>query len=249
MKKFENKVVLVTGASSGIGRATAVAFAKEGAKVIVAARRVKEGGKTVELIKQVGSEGLFIQTDVTQEEQVKNLIEKIVEIYGRVDCAFNNAGCLTVNSITEETVENYEQVFNVNVKGVFLCLKYEISQMLKQGGGTIVNCASILGLTGLSPTHLYSASKHAVLGLTKTVALEVAQSNIRVNAVCPGVIDTDLARPFFSIPFYREFINKHPMGRVGKEEEVANAVVFLCSDQASFITGEHLVIDGGFMAQ
>ena len=241
MKKFENKVVLVTGASSGIGRATAVAFAKEGAKVIVAARRVKEGGETVELIKQVGSEGLFIQTDVTQEEQVKNLIEKIVEIYGRVDCAFN--------SITEETVENYEQVFNVNVKGVFLCLKYEISQMLKQGGGTIVNCASILGLTGLSPTHLYSASKHAVLGLTKTVALEVAQSNIRVNAVCPGVIDTDLARPFFSIPFYREFINKHPMGRVGKEEEVANAVVFLCSDQASFITGEHLVIDGGFMAQ
>jgi NAD(P)-dependent dehydrogenase (short-subunit alcohol dehydrogenase family) len=156
---------------------------------------------------------------------------------------------LTVNSITEETVENYEQVFNVNVKGVFLCLKYEISQMLKQGEGTIVNCASILGLTGLSPTHLYSASKHAVLGLTKTVALEVAQSNIRVNAVCPGVIDTDLARPFFSIPFYREFINKHPMGRVGKEEEVANAVVFLCSDQASFITGEHLVIDGGFMAQ
>jgi short-subunit dehydrogenase len=249
MKKFENKVVLVTGASSGIGRATAVAFAKEGAKVIVVARRVKEGGETVELIKQVGSEGLFIQTDVTQEEQVKNLIEKIVEIYGRVDCVFNNAGCLTVNSITEETVENYEQVFNVNVKGVFLCLKYEISQMLKQGGGTIVNCASILGLTGLSPTHLYSASKHAVLGLTKTVALEVAQSNIRVNAVCPGVIDTDLARPFFSIPFYREFINKHPMGRVGKEEEVANAVVFLCSDQASFITGEHLVIDGGFMAQ
>ena len=249
MKNFENKVVLVTGASSGIGRATAVAFAKEGAKVVVAARRVKEGEETVELIKKAGGEGFFIQTDVTQEKQVKNLIGKTVEIYSRLDCAFNNAGYYTVNPITEETVENYEQVFNVNVKGVFLCLKYEISQMLKQGGGTIVNCASILGLTGLSPTHLYTASKHAVLGLTKTVALEVARSNIRVNAVCPGLIDTDMTRPFFSIPFYREFINKHPMGRVGKEEEVANAVVFLCSDQASFITGEHLVIDGGFMAQ
>ena len=120
--------------------------------------------------------------------------------------------------------------------------------MLKQGGGTIVNCASILGLTGLSPTHLYSASKHAVLGLTKTVALEVAQSNIRVNAVCPGLIDTDMTRPFFSVPFYQEFIKKHPMGRIGTEEEVANAVVFLCSNKASIITGEYLVIDGGFMA-
>ena len=124
MKNFEDKVVLVTGASSGIGRATAVAFAKEGAKVVVAARRVKEGEETVELIKKAGGEGLFIQTDVTQEKQVKNLIGKTVEIYSRLDCAFNNAGCLSVNPITEETVENYEQVFNVNVKGVFLCLKY-----------------------------------------------------------------------------------------------------------------------------
>ena len=249
MKNCKNKVILVTGASSGIGRATAVAFAKEGAKVVVAARRVKEGEETVELIKKAGGEGIFIQTDVTQEEQVKHLVEKTVQTYDRLDCAFNNAGFTSVNSITEETVENYEQVFSVNVKGVFLCLKYEISQMLAQGGGTIVNCASTAGLTGLSPLHLYTASKHAVLGLTKTVALEVAQSNIRVNAVCPGVVDTDMARPLIRLPFNKCLLSKIPMGRICQAEEIANAVVFLCSDQASFITGEHLVIDGGFMAQ
>lgn len=170
-------------------------------------------------------------------------------IYGRIDCAFNNAGVGIGNPIIEETAENYDKVFNVNVKGVFLCLKYEIAQMLQQGQGSIVNCASILGLVGLSNVSLYVASKHAVLGLTKTAALEVAKSNIRVNSVAPGVIKTEMAEPFFEVPFFKEFIGKHPMGRVGTPEEVANAVVFLCSDKASFITGENIAIDGGFMAQ
>ena len=249
MKDFEDKVVLVTGASSGIGRATAIAFAKEGAKVVVAARRINEGEETVTLIKKAGGEGIFIQTDISQEKQVKNLVEKTVETYHGLDSAFNNAGFLTENLFVEETVENYEKTFNVNVKGVFLSLKYELCYMLNHGGGSIVNCASNLGLVALSSRSLYTASKHAVLGLTKTAALEVAKSNIRVNAVCPGLIDTDMTRPFFSVPFYQEFIKKHPMGRIGTEEEVANAVVFLCSNKASFITGEYLVIDGGFMAQ
>ncbi|HAC64137.1 MAG TPA: short chain dehydrogenase [Cyanothece sp. UBA12306] len=249
MKALQNKVALVTGGNSGIGRTTAIAFAKEGAKVIVASRREKEGEKTIKLIEEIGGEGKFIPTDVTQEKSVKTLIEEIVKLYGKLDCAFNNAGVAVGNLITEETEENYDKVFNVNVKGVFMCLKYELSQMLKQGEGSIVNCASILGLVGLSPVSLYSASKHAVLGLTKTAALEVAKSNIRVNSVSPGVIKTEMAEPFFEIPFFQKFIDKHPMGRVGTPEEVANAVVFICSDKASFMTGENIVIDGGFMAQ
>ncbi len=249
MKEFENQVALVTGGSSGIGRATAIAFAREGAKVVVAARRVKESEETVRLIKEAGSDGIFIQTDVAVEEQVQTLIEKTIATYGCLDYAFNNAGFAAGSPITEATVDIYEKTFAVNVKGVLLCMKYEILQMLKNGSGSIVNNASILGLTGLENTSLYTASKHAVLGLTKVAAIEMAQSNIRVNAVCPGVIDTEMAHPFFDIPFYKRFIERHPMGRVGQAEEVATAVVYLCSDKASFITGQNLAIDGGFMAQ
>ncbi|MGK7942608.1 MAG: SDR family oxidoreductase [Crocosphaera sp.] len=249
MKEFENKIALVTGATSGIGRATAMTFAKEGAKVVVASRRQKEGEETVKLIEQMGGESIFIATDVTQENSVRNLIQKIVEVYGKLDYAFNNSGVALGNPLVEETEENYYKVFDVNVKGVFFCLKYELEQMLKQGEGSIVNCASILGLVGLAPLSLYTSSKHAVLGLTKTAALEVAESNIRVNAVCPGVIKTEMAEPFFEIPFFKEFIKNHPIGRVGTPEEVANAVIFLCSNKASFMTGENIVIDGGFIAQ
>ncbi len=249
MKEFENQVALVTGGSSGIGRATAIAFAREGAKVVVAARRVKESEETVRLIKEAGSDGIFIQTDVTVEEQVRTLIEKTIATYGGLDYAFNNAGFGAGSPITETTLDIYEKVFDVNVKGVLLCMKYEILQMLKNGSGSIVNNASILGLTGLENTSLYTASKHAVLGLTKVAAIEMAKSNIRINAVCPGVIDTEMAHPFFDIPWYKQFIEKHPMGRVGQPEEVATAVVYFCSDKASFITGQNLAIDGGFMAQ
>ncbi len=249
MKELENKVALVTGGSSGIGRATAIAFAREGAKVVVAARRVKESEETVRLIREAGSDGIFIQTDVTAEEQVRTLIKKTMAIYSRLDYAFNNAGFGAGSPITEATVDMYEKTFGVNVKGVLLCMKQEILQMLKNGCGSIVNNASILGLTGLENTSLYTASKHAVLGLTKVAAIEMAKSNIRINAVCPGVIDTEMARPFFEIPFYKQFMERHPMGRVGRAEEVATAVVYLCSQKASFITGQNLAIDGGFMAQ
>ena len=249
MKEFENKVALVTGGSSGIGRATAIAFAREGAKVVVAARRVKEGEETVRLVKEAGGEGIFIPTDVSIEEQVLTLIEKTIDTYGRLDFAFNNAGLGDACPITEITLDTYEKVFSVNVKGVLLCMKHEILQMLKNGGGSIVNNASILGLTGLENTSLYTASKHAVLGLTKVAAIEMAQSKIRINAVCPGVIDTEMARPGYELPWYQRFIERHPMGRVGQAEEVATAVVYLCSDKASFITGQHLAIDGGYTAQ
>ncbi len=247
MKEFENKVVLVTGGSSGIGRATAIAFAREGAKVVVAARRVKEGEETVGLIREAGSEGIFIKTDVTLEEEVRALIEKTIDTYGRLDCAFNNAGVGIGGSLTETTVDIYEKVFDVNVKGVLLCLKYEIQEMLKNGSGSIVNNSSIAGLTGIEQVSVYVASKHAVLGLTKAAALEMAKSNIRVNAVAPGVIETDMSRPFFELPFYKKLIEDIPLERVGQVEEVATAVVYLCSDKASFITGQCFVIDGGLL--
>ena len=249
MKEFENKVALVTGGNSGIGRATAIAFAREGAKVVVAARRVKEGEETLRLIKEAGSDGIFIKTDVTVEEEVQALIEKTIATYGRLDYAFNNAGVARGGLLTETTVDIYDLVFDVNVKGVFLCMKYESLQMLKNGGGSIVNNSSIAGLIGIEQVSVYVASKHAVAGLTKAAALEMAKSNIRVNAVCPGVIETDMSRPFFEVPFYKKLIENIPMVRVGQVEEVASAVVYFCSDKASFITGQCLAIDGGSLAQ
>ena len=248
MKEFENKVALVTGGSSGIGRATAIAFAREGAKVVVAARRVKEGEETVRLIKEAGSDGVFIKTDVTVEEEVQALIEKTIATYGRLDYAFNNAGVGMGSLLTETTVDIYEKTFDVNVKGVLLCMKYEILQMLKNGGGSIVNNSSAAGLIGIEQLSVYVASKHAVVGLTKAAALEMAKSNIRVNAVCPGTIETDMSRPFLEPPFYKKLIENYPMGRVGQVEEVAGAVVYFCSDKASFITGQCLAIDGGLLA-
>ncbi len=249
MKEFENKVALVTGGSSGIGRATAIAFAREGAKVVVAARRVKEGEETVRLIKEAGSDGIFIPTDVSVEEQVRTLIEKTIDIYGQLDFAFNNAGVFEVGPITEATVDIYEKIFAVNVKGVLLCMKHEILEMLKNGCGSIVNNASIGGLIGGKNFSIYAASKHAVIGLTKVAAIEMAKSNIRVNAVCPGTIDTEMTRPFFDASWQKQIIEKHPIGRVGQPEEVATAVVYLCSEKASFITGQSLAIDGGYTVQ
>jgi len=248
---LEGKVALVTGGTSGIGRETAILFAKAGVKVVVAGRREPEGQQTIDLLGAAGGEGLFVKTDVSKAPEVENLIGKSVEKFGRVDLAFNNAGIEGVwVPIIRQSEEDWDQTINTNLKGVWLCLKYEIQQMLKQrAGGAIVNMASINGLVGSSGAAAYSASKHGVIGLTKSAALEIAKSGIRVNAICPAAIETALADRIFGAPAIHKYVlSCHPIGRFGKPMEVAEAVVWMCSNAASFMTGQSLVLDGGFLA-
>src|SRR5438876_6331341 len=248
----DGKVALVTGGGSGIGRATALVFAREGAKVVVADIVVTGGEETVRLIKAAGGEAVFIKADVSKAAEVEALVRKTVETYSRLDCAFNNAGIEgEVAQTSDCTEENWDRTIAINLKGVWLCLKYEIPQMLKQGGGAIVNTASVAGLVGFQGIPAYVASKHGVAGLTKTAALEYAKAGIRVNAVCPGVIHTPMVeRAFRASPQMAEAaIAMEPVGRLGKPEEIAEAVVWLCSDAASFVTGLPMVVDGGLVAQ
>ena len=249
--ELEGKVGLVTGGTSGIGRETAVLFAKAGAKVVVAGRRELEGKQTIELVRAAGGDGMFVKADVSKASDVETLIQKAVERFGRLDVAFNNAGIEGVLApIIRQFEEDFDRTIAINLKGVWLCLKYEIRQMLKQGGGgAIVNMASIIGLVGTVGAAAYSASKHGVMGLTKTAALENAKSGIRINAVCPGFTETPMADRIFRIPEVHKFIlSCHPIGRFGSPAEVAEAVVWMCSDRASFMTGQSLVLDGGFLA-
>src|SRR5579863_1168224 len=249
--ELEGKVGLVTGGTSGIGRETAVLFAKAGAKVVVAGRRELEGEETVELIRAAGSDGLFVKTDVSKASQVEALVQKVVEKFGRLDVAFNNAGVEGVwVPIIQQSEEDWDRTIDINLKGVWLCLKYEIQQMLKQGGGgAIVNMASIAGLIGSAGAATYSASKHGVMGLTKAAALETARSGIRINVVCPAVIETPMAERIFGAPEMQKFaLGLHPIGRFGTPMEVGEAVVWMCSDRASFMTGQSLVLDGGMLA-
>ena len=251
MASLSGKVAIVTGGSSGIGKATAIAFAREGAKVVVASRREKEGQETVKQVQSAGSEGFFIKTDVSKETDVSAMVEKTIATYGHLDYAFNNAGIEQIPTpLVEQTEETFDQIMEINVKGVWLCMKHQIPQMLVSGGGAIVNMSSIAGMIGASGLPIYVASKHAVLGLTKSVALEYAKEGIRINAVCPGMIETDLLDRVFANQEVKErLIAMHPIGRVGKPEEIAEAVVWLCSDKASFVTGQSLPLDGGYVAQ
>jgi NAD(P)-dependent dehydrogenase (short-subunit alcohol dehydrogenase family) len=249
--ELEGKVGIVTGGTSGIGRETAVLFAKAGAKVVVAGRREPEGEETVELVRAAGGDGLFVKADVSKAAEVDALVQKAVEKFGRLDIAFNNAGIEGVwVPIVRQSEEDWDRTINVNLKGVWLCLKYEIRQMLKQGGGgAIVNMASITGLIGSAGAGAYGASKHGVVGLTKTAALENAKSGIRINAVCPGVIETPMGDRLFGAPaVHKSVVSYHPIGRLGRPGEIAEAVVWMCSDRASFMTGQPLVLDGGFIA-
>jgi NAD(P)-dependent dehydrogenase (short-subunit alcohol dehydrogenase family) len=212
----------------------------------------EEGGQqTVHMITEQGGEAIFVRTDVSQAVEVQALISKAVETYGRLDCAHNNAGILGGRALTAEYAEErWQQVIAVNLTGVWLCMKYEIVQMLPQGGGTIVNTASAAGLVGFPSTSAYVASKHGVVGLTKTAALEYAQQGIRVNCVCPGYIQTPMTAPGMEDPErMARIIAREPIGRVGAPEEVAEAVVWLCSDAASFVTGHTMTVDGGYVAQ
>ncbi|MGP0020257.1 MAG: SDR family oxidoreductase [Candidatus Sulfotelmatobacter sp.] len=248
---LEGKVGLVTGGTSGIGRETAVLFAKNGVKVAVAGRREQEGEKTIELIHATGGEGQFVKADVSKASEVEELIQKVVERFGRLDVAFNNAGVEGVWApLAQQTEEDFDRTINVNLKGVWLCLKYEIQQMLKQGtGGAIVNMASIMGLVGGAGSSAYSASKHGVIGLTQSAALENAKRKVRVNAVCPGFIETPMTDRTLRAPMAHKYVvSCHPVGRLGNSTEIAEAVVWMCSDRASFMTGQAMVLDGGFLA-
>ncbi len=245
------KVALITGGGSGIGRASALTFAREGAKVVVADVAVEGGEETVQLIQQRGGEAIFVKADVARAAEVETLVARAVQTYGRLDCAHNNAGIEGAAATTVDYAEDaWERVLAINLKGVWLCMKYEIPHMLKQGGGAIVNTASTAGLVGYRGGSAYVASKHGVVGLTKTAALEYAKPGVRVNAVCPGAIDTPMmGRLTGHRPQQAErMAAAEPVGRMGQPEEIAEAVVWLCSEAASFVTGHAMAVDGGLTA-
>jgi len=250
------KVALVTGAAAGIGRATALRFAAEGARVVVSDVVVEGGEETAAMIRDQGSEAQFVQADIASPAAVTALVERVVATYGRLDCACNNAGIEgLVAPLLDQTEANFDRVIAINLKGVFLCLQAEIAQMLKNGGGAIVNMASIAGLIGFPGLAPYVASKHAVNGLTKNAALEYAKQNIRVNSVCPGGIDTRMLDSLAEQATggkssSREMMDPlHPIGRIGTPDEVAELVVWLCSAKAGFMTGTNIPVDGGFVAR
>lgn len=249
---FENKVALVTGASSGIGRSTAIAFSREGASVAVLDVDEQGAQTTVEAIVDEGLKARFFKCDVSNEAEVKDVFKQVKEQFGNVDAAFNNAGIEGEQApMADSDTENLDKLLNINVKGVYFCLREELKMMLEQGGGAIVNCSSVAGMIGFPGLPHYVTSKHGVAGLTKNTALEYAQQNIRANAVSPGPIETPMIDRIMGEDeeFKKQILAGVPMGRLGKPWEVAEAVIWLCSDKASFITGQVLATDGGWVAQ
>lgn len=248
---YTGKVALVTGGTSGIGKATAIAFAQAGAKVVLSGRREKEGAAVVAEIERLGGTAAFVRADVAVEADVKAMVDFAVATHGRLDVAFNNAGVEWMGPLEAATEAEYRRVFDINVWGVLSSLRHEIPAMLRTGGGAIVNTSSIAGHVGMAQVSIYIASKHAVEGLTKAAALEFAKQGIRVNSVAPAAIETDMVDRFAGKEGeMREYLKTlHPVGRMGLSEEVAAAVLYLCSDAAKFTTGISLPVDGGFLAQ
>ena len=247
---FSGKSVLLIGGTTGIGRATAIAFAKKGATVVVAGRRDEAGKALAKELRSFGSEAEFINTDVRNEDDVRTLVDQTVARFGRLDVAVNNAGTEgQVGPITDQTAESYAATFDTNVLGVILSMKHEVRAMQQQGSGSIINISSTYGHEGAAGASIYVGSKHAVEGITKSVALEIAKSGVRVNAVAPGPTDTNMLTRFTGTPEIKAALMAGvPMGRLGLAEELANAIVFIASDEASFITGHILNVDGGHTA-
>ena len=251
---LDGKTALVTGGGSGIGRAASLAYAKEGARVVVADVNVEGGEETILQIKAAGGEAILVHADVSKAEDTQAMVAQAVEAFGSLDCAFNNAGISggRERHLTADYLEDdWDRVIGINLKGVWLCMKAEIPQMVEQGGGAIVNTASIMGLIASPGSVAYMAAKHGVVGLTKAAALEYATAGVRVNSVCPGYINTPLVRPLFDAhqDFEERVVSRHPLGRLGEPEEIAAAVMWLSSDAASFVTGHNMPVDGGYTAQ
>lgn len=245
---FSGKVAFITGGAAGIGLATAIAFGKQGAHVVIADRSESKNEKALSLIKEEGGKAIAVRCDVQYADDIKPALEKTIQTYGRIDYAFNNAGVeQPAQAIADIPEEEFDRQMNINLKGVYLCMKYEIPLLLKSGGGAIVNTSSGAGVKGFKGQAAYAAAKHGIIGLTRSAALDYADKNIRINAVCPGIIETPMMDRFSGgTPEGRQrVIAQEPIGRMGKPEEIASAVVWLCSDGASFATGHALVVDGG----
>jgi NAD(P)-dependent dehydrogenase (short-subunit alcohol dehydrogenase family) len=249
---LDGKIALITGAGSGIGRATALIFAREGARLVLGDVVEAGGNETLEMIKKAGADGLFVKSDVANEADVEKLVGSAVTQFGKLDCAFNNAGIGGAGKLTHEySLAEWNRVISINLTGVWLCMRAEIAQMLKQKSGVIVNTSSIMGLTGAIRVPAYTAAKHGVAGLTKAAALEYARHRIRINAVCPAPIYTPLLMSAFDKrpDIEQRYARSEPMKRIGQPEEVGEAVAWLCSDRASYVTGLPMPVDGGYMAQ